>query len=64
MASTIYKARLDKEYERKFNILKNRLKTDGLYGEDSKTFRLAIDLALKHLDLRDKIKEVFGGLLF
>lgn len=60
MKSIIKTFRLKKAELEEFELLKARLKLNKLHGEDSITIRASIRLAHKHLDLKEKIEEIFN----
>ena len=50
----VVRTRLSPNEQRKFEELMERLELTKIHGAESKTLRKALDLALKHLELKDK----------
>lgn len=61
MVNPQIKSRLNPKELKEFNELKAILGYTELYGSDSKTIKAAIRLAIKHLKLKARIKELFSG---
>lgn len=63
MVNKQIKARLKPEDLNKFESLKARLGLKDTFTETKDTINKAVELAHKHLDLKERLKDLFGGVL-
>ena len=63
MVNKELRARLKPKDRYEFERLKVTLGLKDLFGSDRETINKAVELAHKHLNLKDRLKDLFGGFL-
>ena len=63
MVNKQLKARLKPHDLKQFELLALKINTKDTYTETKDTINKAVELALKHLALKEKLKEMFGGVI-